>query len=67
MRKPDFMPILLALLLAGLCLSNLAGCAGKDKDVSSPNTEQNAGPRTCPFGHKPSRTRRPGGRTSDRG
>ncbi|MCI9444883.1 MAG: hypothetical protein HFF69_09200 [Oscillospiraceae bacterium] len=47
MRKPDFMPILLALLLAGLCLSNLAGCAGKDKDVSSPNTEQNE-PVTTP-------------------
>ena len=42
MRKSDLMPVLLALLLAGLCLTNLSGCAEKGETVPTvPDVAQN--------------------------
>ena len=38
MRRTVFMPVLLALLIAGLCLTNLTGCA--EKETQAPDTVQ---------------------------
>ena len=49
MRKHDFTPVLLALLLAGLCLVHLTGCAGKEPDPaeqSGPAAVPDPGPDT---------------------
>ena len=40
MRRGVFMPVLLALLLAGLCLAGLTGCAEKSGDAQPPDTAQ---------------------------
>ena len=41
MKKIALMPVLLALLIAGLCLTNLTGCAEKEQDTPAPDTTQN--------------------------
>lgn len=41
MRRTIFMPVLLALLIVGLCLTNLTGCTEKTGDTQAPNTTQN--------------------------
>ena len=49
MRKHDFTPVLLALLLAGLCLVHLTGCTGKEPDPaeqSGPAAAPDPGPDT---------------------
>ena len=49
MRKLEWMPVLLALLLAGLCLTGLAGCAERGGDTAALGTERNE-PVTAPDG-----------------
>lgn len=41
MRRPIFIPVLLVLLIAGLCLTNLSGCAEKNQGTQPTDTEQN--------------------------
>ncbi len=40
MRKTDFMPVLLALLLVGLCMTSLTGCADRGKADPAPEPGQ---------------------------